>query len=226
MQIIAQSQTPPQPGYIHLAYISAAVNNRISKGDLFPVQVYLGAALAAAVACGMVAGKFSKMERRTSVKFAAMYGFIGTLCLLWVIESAWRARRTNEQVFSHVTNTRQWWALRDPAIATSVESAARTNNAAAHLAACYYHWAHADENEPEQMVKRYWFAERATNGSHGWPTLDATSDPRILTNFEFALKRGNLTLEEQAWAKEKLVKLRRSMDEQWILPDNRTKLGK
>jgi hypothetical protein len=64
MEVIAQSQPAAKPSYIHLAYISAQLDNRISKGELLPVQTILGVAVATAIACGAIGARLAQEGRR------------------------------------------------------------------------------------------------------------------------------------------------------------------
>lgn len=221
MQIVAQSQTPAKVGYIHLAYIAAQLSNRISKGDLFPAQAYLGAALATAMVFGAIGSRLgSKGNRVRAVKWGALLGLVAGLCVLWMIETAWREQRSNQEVIAHVLNTRQWWALRDPFIAAGMEAAADTNGAAAALAASYYAMKGLEEKKesPELVVKAHKYCEAAAAKGHGspWVRTNDLAEPsrpeEMSATFKAALETGRLSPAEETWAKQKLAELAKRIE--------------
>jgi hypothetical protein len=63
---------------IRLACISAQLNNRISKGEMFPVQTILGVAVTTAIACGAIGARLAQEGRRGR---AAMFGESGLPCV-------------------------------------------------------------------------------------------------------------------------------------------------
>jgi hypothetical protein len=206
MQIIAQSQTPTKVSYIHLAYLAAALNSRIS---LVPGEAYLGVALATAVACGVLAAKRAGATARVrAIKYGAVMGFIGGLGLMWLLETGWQDLFGSALAVRRVVQTRQWWAMRDPRIAAGVESAASTNGEAAGLAAYYYEMTGATRRdaEPELKVKYDRFCEIAVvKGASWWHLYTNSLDSYDEEKFRAALKRGKLGPAEVAWVKEKLV---------------------
>jgi hypothetical protein len=214
MQIIAQSQAPTRVSYIHLAYISAQLDNRISKGDLLSMQTVLGIAFATAIACAAVGGRLAgKGTRARGIKIGAFLGFFAGLCVMWMIEAEWRERRSNEEVVKHVLETRQFWALRDARIATGVEAAANTNGAAAALAATYYSMKgySVRATAPEMVVKGYWYCEQAAAKGHGtgWVSTNDLARGENVEAFQLALALGRLSPAEQVWARQKLAEITR-----------------
>jgi hypothetical protein len=219
MQIIAQSQAPTRISYIHLAYIAAQLDNRISKGDLLPAQAFLGIALTTAVACGAIGAKLAgKGASVRAAKIGVVLGFVAGLSLLWIVEAVWSDRRSNQDVVKHVLQTRQFWALRDPWIAAGMEAAASTNGAAAALAATYYSMKgqSGKEKAPELVVKGYRFCEAAAaKGCQSW--LVRTNDLLNSSNVEAyrtALEAGKLSPTDAAWAKQKLVEFAQQFQEE------------
>jgi hypothetical protein len=212
MQIIAQSQTPTKISYIHLAYIAAQLNKGISKGELIPVQAMLGAAMATAVACGVIGVKLAAAGRRgRAAKVGAALGFIGTLFVLGVVQGVWRESRSNDQVVKHIIETKQWWALREPPIAAGVEAAALTNGTAASMAASYYGLKGGSGKEaPELMVKAFRYCELAAaqGRSSGWVRAgDLTNSPHLIGVFQAALEKGKLTEAERNWTTQQLAQM-------------------
>lgn len=210
MLIIAQSQAPTRVSYIHLAYISAQLDNRISKGDLVSTQAFLGIALTTAVLCGAIGAKLAgKGARARAVKIGAVLGFVVGLLAMWIIESEWRERRSNEEVVKHVVHTRQFWALRDAPIAAGVEAAASTNGAAAALAASYYTMKGETEREkaPELVVKGYRYCEAAAAKGYQsmWARTNDLLDSENVETYKAALAAGKLSPVDEAWARQKLA---------------------
>jgi hypothetical protein len=215
MKVIAQSQVPVDVSYVHLAYISAQLGNRISKAELLPGQAMLGVAVATAIACGAIGGRLAGNGRRgRAVRTGAFLGFFGALAALWLAELAWGESRSHEAAVKHIIETRQFWALREQPIAASVEAAAATNGMAAALAADYYglKGGHATE-APEFVVKGYRYSEladaqgsasrwtRASDLTNGWNVN------HLRPAFEAALKKGKLSEVERAWAKQQLTRM-------------------
>ncbi len=215
MKVIAQSQPPVTFGYIHLAYISAQLSNRISKEELLPVQAFFGVAMACAVVCAAIGAKLGREgSRARAMKIGGFVGFFASLGLLWLVESAWRQTRSDEATLKHVIETRQFWALREAPIAARIEAAAQTNAIAASMAADYYGLKGDSGTEaPELRVKGYRFSELAT--AQGQPSrwirasdLTNTTYAGYLTEiFEAALKKGNLTQTEETWARRQLASM-------------------
>ena len=214
MIIIAQSQPPAaKVSYVHLAYISAQLSNRISKGELLPMQAIFGAAMATAIVCGFVGAKLKNPANRgQAVKWGIILGFFGTLGAFWFAQGIWSATRSNEETVRHVVQTRQFWALREAPIGAGVEAASATNGSAAALAADYYRLkgGSAQEN-PEFPVKAYRYCELAA--AHGqktrWMRVEELKDypPRHVEAFQAALKRGKLSQEEQTWVRAQLARV-------------------
>jgi hypothetical protein len=224
MQIIAQSRAPTRVSYIHLAYISAQLGNRISKGDLFPTQAFLGIALTTAIACGAIGAKLaSKGARVRAMKIGAVLGFVAALGIMWMIEAEWRVRRSNEEVVSHVLRTHQFWALREAPIAARVEAAASTNGAAASLAATYYSMKGmgVDGKEPQLRVKAYRYCEEAAAKGYqsSWIRTNDMAAEWNRETFKAALATGKLSPAEEAWAKRKMVEFaQQGRDEEPVDP--------
>ena len=211
MQIIAQSQTPTTVSYIHLAYLSAAMSNHIYKGEVLPIQAFLGIALTTAVAYGTIRSKLAGPGARVrAVKIGAILVFFASLAVLLAIDLVWLGIRTNDDVVRHVIKTRQYWALREAPIAVGVEAAASTNGAAAALAAEYYSHSYGS-NALEMHVKTYRYCELAlANGvTNWWVRHEMTNFQEDRTTLEYALERGRLNPAERDWAKQKLVEFDR-----------------
>lgn len=225
MQIVSQSQTPAKVGYIHLAYISAQLGNRISKGELISVQACLGTALAVAVAFGALAAKLANKEaRRFAIKFSVFVGLCVGLLGVWGVESVWRDHRTDGQVLEHILKTKQFWAMRQPKLAHQIEAAASTNGTAASLAANYYGLKRSDK-DPEVTVRAYWFAEQAASlGAHtSWiKTNELTSRYAnyLVKPFEAGVNSGKLTPAQEASAREKLVQMAQLLNEEKSVKDD------
>jgi hypothetical protein len=213
MKIVIQSEAPTKLSYIHLAYISVQLENRISRGELYPFQTMLGIAAATAIACAAIGSKFSaKGTRAHAVKIWVMGGFFGTLALLWLFQLAWSESRSNEQALDHVIKTSQFWALRDPQLGSSIEAAAQTNGKAAGLAASYYGLKR--HTSPEDTVKSYRYAELAATASarrfywaHPFDFTNSWPSPEDLNAFQGALKNGKLSAEEKAWTQRQLARM-------------------
>ena len=215
MQIIAQSQAPNRVSYIHLAYISASLDNRISKGDLVSTQAFLGIALTTAVACGALGAKLAgKGNRVRAVKIGAFLGFVASLGAMWLIEGVWGNLRSDEGVAKHVVKGRQYWALRDPQIAASIEAAADTNGAAASLAATYYNM--KGSQNPAMVVKCYRFCEAAAaQGQQArFVRTNYVLEHSNVEAYETALATGKLSPVDAAWAKRKLVEFAQQLQEE------------
>jgi uncharacterized membrane protein YeaQ/YmgE (transglycosylase-associated protein family) len=215
MKVIAQSQPSAGAGYIHLAYISAQLDYRISKGELLPVQAMLGVALATAVACGMIASKLAQPGRRQrAIKMGVVLGFFGTIAALWFFQMVWSESQSNEAAVRHVIKTRQFWALREPALAAGIEASAATNATAASMAADYYGMKYnGKDGAPEQAVKSYRYCELAAAQGQGsrWAGLFHLTNDWYVQDlekaFEAALKNGKLSPEEESWTKRQLTRI-------------------
>jgi hypothetical protein len=215
MEVIAQSQPAAKPSYIHLAYISAQLDNRISKGELLPVQTILGVAVATAIACGAIGARLAQEGRRgRAAKIGGVLGFFGTLALLCFVQLAWSESRSNEAAVKHVIQTRQFWALREAPIAAGIEAAAATNGTAASMAADYYGLKGGTGREaPELVVRGYRYCElAAAQGQRSrWTSVsDLTNSwyaEHLKETFEAALKAGKLSEAEQTWTKMHLARI-------------------
>jgi hypothetical protein len=220
MKVIAQSQPPAKFSYIHLAYISAQLDNRISKGELLPVQAILGAAVATAIACGVIGAKLAQEGKRgRAARIGGVLGFFAALGLLWLVQAAWSDSRSNEEAVKHIIETRQFWALRDPPIAAGIEAVAITNGAAASLAAEYYGLKGGSGREaPELVVKGYRYCELAAaqgKSSHWIRLADLTNDwnaDQLKQTFEAALEKGKLSEAERTWTKQQLARMAKQID--------------
>ncbi len=215
MKVIAQSQPSTEVSYVHLAYISAQLNNRISKGELLPVQAILGVALATAIACGAIGTRLAQQGRRgRAAGVGGVLGFFAAVGLLCLVQAAWNESRSNEETVKHIIETKQFWALREAPIAAGVEAAASTNGAAASLAADYYGLKGGSGSEaPELVVKGYRYCELAATqgrGSHWVRLSDFTNEwsaGRLKPTFEAALEKGKLSEAERTWAKQQLARM-------------------
>lgn len=218
MKIVAQSQTPTKVGYIHLAYISVALSNGISKGELLPVQMVLGIGVAAALACAALGLKLRRKARPMRAAMGgAVLGIAAMLVFYKTAEALWTSTLSNEQVVKHVIESDQWWALREGPIAAGIESAASTNSKAASMASRYYTLQqHQNTNAAATyLVKSYYYAQLAsTNGvKQGWASrVDDLENiygaERLQVPFQEAIEKRMLNPAEQQWATERLAKLK------------------
>jgi hypothetical protein len=208
MQIIAQSQTPIKASYIHLAYISAALSARISKGDLYPTEAILGLALLGAVACATlkawISHNFRKLIR------TAILGFIGVVCVLVFAERVWSGSRSKEAIVEHIIQTRQWWAVRDPEFTAKIEAVALTNGQAAGMVADYYvsmgGW--EVDKDPLFFFKSQFYGEIAVaKGGHTFAPVNPDEDWSGYASYlKTALDSGKLNETEKNWVMAKIEK--------------------
>lgn len=218
MKIIAQSQPAAKVSYIHLAYLSAQLSNRISKAESFPMQALLGAAIALVIAGGVIGAKLGHSGRRgRAVQLGAVAGLLAALGGLWVAHAAWEKSRNQEAVVQHLIQTRQFWALREAPLAACIEAAALTNGTAAAMAADYYSLkSGGGEDTPEFVVKGYRYCELAAaqgQESHWVRLVELTNDWRAWDQFEAALRKGKLSQPEKLWTKQHLTQLTNAANE-------------
>jgi hypothetical protein len=221
MKVIAQSQPPVTLSYIHLAYTSAALENKISKGELLPAQALVAVAVACALVCAVIGAKLGRGQGRLrAANIAAFVGFFASLGLLWLAEAAWSDSRSDEAVVKHVIQTKQYWAMRDARLAAGIEAAAGTNGTAASMAANYYGLKGISGRETAELrVKGYRFSELAA--AQGQPSQwsrasDLTNTAyagHLVQMFEVALKEGKLTQTEQTWARRQLASMTAQLED-------------